>query len=282
MGKRVLLCLAAAFLVWPIGVSWSGDGPPAREEVVAFVERAVDFARTHGREKALRAFMDRQGAFVSGELYIFAYNFDGTVLSHGGQAHLVGKNLMDMRDANGIPVIAELAKLARDGGGWLYYLWPNPLVQNAVVPKLGYVEKVDDTWFLGSGTYGQAAVQKISKDELLGENLLRQVWTNLRMGRVDEVTARLAPAFQSVHPGGVRDRVAEIAYLKGLKVPTYRLDRIWATRSGSTLLVSYTVAVPGPRGDRRKGVPPSHRLSVFQETEKGWQWIAHANLKPLP
>jgi hypothetical protein len=108
--------------------------------VVAFVERAVDFARTQGREKALRAFMDRQGAFVSGELYIFAYNFDGTVISHGGQAHLVGKNLMDMKDANGVPVITELAKLAGTGAAGCITSGRTP-GQNAVVPKLGYVRR---------------------------------------------------------------------------------------------------------------------------------------------
>lgn len=37
-------------------------------------------------------------------------------------------------------------------GGWLSYHWENPATGQEE-PKLGYVTKVDDTWFLGSGLY---------------------------------------------------------------------------------------------------------------------------------
>ena len=57
-------------------------------------------------------------------------------------------------------------RLARGGSGWLYYTWPNPQHDNVQEPKLGYVEKVDDTWFLGSGTYGAAAVEPPSRAEV--------------------------------------------------------------------------------------------------------------------
>ena len=70
-----------------------------------------------------------------------------------GRAEIVGMNRTNIKDANGVFVIPELAKLAKNGGGWLKYLWANPLHNNKVEPKLGYVEKVDDTWFLGSGMY---------------------------------------------------------------------------------------------------------------------------------
>ena len=117
------------------------------------MEKAVNYAKVNGKEKALKEFTDKNGEFVKGELYIYAYDFEGTVIAHGGQPELVGKNLIGMKDANGVEVIKELVKLAKQGSGWLQYLWPNPLHNNKIEPKAGFVMKVDGTWFLGSGVY---------------------------------------------------------------------------------------------------------------------------------
>ncbi len=130
---------------------------PTKADVQAFVQEAVAFAKEKGKDVALQTFTQAGGEFHQGQLYIFAYNFDGTVIAHGGDAKLVGQNLIDMKDPKGVQVIRELVKLAQQGSGWLYYTWPNPQNNNQQEPKLGYVEKVDDTWFLGSGTYGPAA-----------------------------------------------------------------------------------------------------------------------------
>jgi signal transduction histidine kinase len=128
--------------------------PPTKEEVVSFVNEAVEYAKVNGKEKALAEFTDQNGPFVQGELYIYAYDYTGTVIAHGGNPSLVGQNLYNMQDANGVKVIQELINLARQGGGWLSYLWDNPVTgQNE--PKLGYAIAVDDTWWLGSGTYPQ-------------------------------------------------------------------------------------------------------------------------------
>jgi signal transduction histidine kinase len=49
-------------------------------------------------------------------------------------------------------VIQELIKRAKNGGGWLEYMWENPQT-GKLEKKYGYVRKVDDGWWLGSGTY---------------------------------------------------------------------------------------------------------------------------------
>jgi cytochrome c len=132
---------------------------PTRADVQAFVDKAVEYARTNGKDAALRTFTSPGGEFHRGELYIYAYDFNGTVIAHGGDKTLVGKDLIGMKDTNGVMVISELVRLAKTGSGWLMYTWPNPAHGNKQEPKLGYVVKVDDTWFLGSGTYGPAAAQ---------------------------------------------------------------------------------------------------------------------------
>jgi cytochrome c len=132
---------------------------PTQADMQAFVEKAVSYAQEKGKDPALAAFTAAGGEFHQGDLYIYAYDFSGTVLAHGGDATLVGKNLIDMKDPNGVLVIQELVRLAQQGSGWLYYTWPNPAHGNQEEPKLGYVTKVDDGWFLGSGVYGPAAIK---------------------------------------------------------------------------------------------------------------------------
>ncbi len=43
--------------------------------------------------------------------------------------------------------------LARNDGGFTYYVYPDPTRDMSPRLKLGYVAKVDDDWWLGSGIY---------------------------------------------------------------------------------------------------------------------------------
>jgi len=127
---------------------------PTKADVQDFVEAAAQFARVNGKDAALKTFTEAGGPFHQGELYIYAYDFSGTVIAHGGDKTLVGKNLIKMKDPNGVMVIKELVKTAKKGNGWVQYTWANPANGNKQEAKLGYVVKIDDTWFLGSGMYG--------------------------------------------------------------------------------------------------------------------------------
>jgi len=58
--------------------------------------------------------------------YFYVYANDGLNLVHPRQPDLVGTNLWNMRDADGIWVIRELIQRAKEGGGFQRYLWPKP------------------------------------------------------------------------------------------------------------------------------------------------------------
>ena len=168
-GKQYVVC--AGRYLGPVEGTPS-PGPSAstaatQAAVQAFVEKAVAYARINGKDKALAAFTAPGGEFHEGQLYIYAYDFSGKVIAHGGDPSLVGKNLIGMKDPNGVPVIKDLVRLARQGSGWLYYTWPNPANDDREEAKLGYVTKVDDGWFLGSGTYGPAASKPPSRGEVV-------------------------------------------------------------------------------------------------------------------
>ena len=123
-----------------------------RQDVVDFVDEAIAYGKKVGKDKAVAEFNNPKGKFVRGELYIYAYNWDGIALANGGNPALAGQNLIDMTDPNGVKVIQELIKVARAGGGWVDYVWPYPKTK-INEPKLGYADGVDSTWWLGSGIY---------------------------------------------------------------------------------------------------------------------------------
>jgi two-component system NarL family sensor kinase len=100
--------------------------------------------------------------------YFFVYDYQGNNLMHPRQPELVGRNLWDMRDANGEPTIQRLLAKARSGGGLQRYMWAKPS-SSKTAPKLGYVVPVANwNWMMGTGIYlddVDAALAKIDTQQ---------------------------------------------------------------------------------------------------------------------
>jgi cytochrome c len=121
--------------------------------MVAFVKEAVVYAQAHGKEAALYEFSKKNGSFFRGDLYIYAYDFNGTTIAHPVNPEKIGVNRLDEKDALGNYFIRELRDKASNGSGFVEYYYINPVHNNTVEKKLGYVEKAGDDWWLGSGIY---------------------------------------------------------------------------------------------------------------------------------
>jgi polar amino acid transport system substrate-binding protein len=124
-----------------------------KEQMVAFVKEAVAYAHSHDKATALAEFSNRSGSFVRGDLYLYAYDFNGTTIAHPVNPEKIGVNRLYETDALGNFFIYDLRAAAINGSGFDEYYYINPVHNNRVEKKLGYVEKVDDTWWLGSGIY---------------------------------------------------------------------------------------------------------------------------------
>ena len=123
------------------------------DELIVYVDEALQFAQENGKEKALEVYNDPEGNFTRDERYIFAYDYDGQNLALPHQPELVGTNRIDAQDPNGVYFIQQIIDVAKNGDGFTYYVYPDP--SNNMTPelKLSYVMDVDGTWFLGSGIY---------------------------------------------------------------------------------------------------------------------------------
>lgn len=119
------------------------------ETLVAFVDSAVAYAKANGQKKALAEFNNPHGSFIQGELYIYAYAFNGTTLAHPVNPEAVGK----LREgANGV-FVKEMGAVVRNGSGYYRFVYVNPLHNNTLESKLGYGAPIDDDWWIGSGVY---------------------------------------------------------------------------------------------------------------------------------
>jgi cytochrome c len=118
----------------------------------ALVEKAVAFYKANGKDKAVAAFNDPKGEFVKGDLYIFMMDGNCNTLAHGANAKLVGKNVAELKDADGKLFMKEMAAMAKKGGGWVDYKWSNPQTKK-IQAKSSYVMPLGDGFFVGCGIY---------------------------------------------------------------------------------------------------------------------------------
>jgi cytochrome c len=124
-----------------------------KEEMVAFVKEAVAYAKQNGKEKSLAEFSNRNGSFFRGELYIYAYDINGTTIAHPVNPEKIGVNRLNEKDTKGNLFIQDLREAAVNGTGFATYYYINPAHNNTEEKKLGYAMSVDPRWWIGSGIY---------------------------------------------------------------------------------------------------------------------------------
>ncbi len=124
------------------------------DEAKAMTEKAAAFLSANGPQKAFAAFTQGTDGFKDRDLYVFVYNDSGICQAHGGTPALVGKNLLELKDFTGFPIIRKI--VAVKDAEWIDYLWKSP-ASGKVEKKHAYIKRVGD-FTLGVGAYlGQAS-----------------------------------------------------------------------------------------------------------------------------
>lgn len=124
----------------------------AYSSVIAIVEGASDVNDPAVKKQVadqLRALS--YGAEKDG--YVFAYDYTGVGYVNRPKPSLEGKNLIDLKDKNGVLIIKELIDAAKAGGGFVTYVWNKPS-KAADVEKLSYAVALPKlNWMIGTGFY---------------------------------------------------------------------------------------------------------------------------------
>jgi cytochrome c len=125
-----------------------------REEAIAMVERAVALYEAEGVDALIAAIMDSGNAgFHDRDLYPVLLDFEHNMLAHGAKAALVGKNLANFTDIDGVKINQEAQKVATtEGAGWISYKWQNPTT-NQIEQKATYVTGIGGDMWVGVGVY---------------------------------------------------------------------------------------------------------------------------------
>lgn len=142
--KKLLAGFVYIFFALTFAGTALGAEKGTAEEAVSMVKKAIDYLKKNGKEKAFAEFSNGSGPFKDRDLYITVMDTTGKMLVHGANPKLNGKNLIDMKDADGKYFVKEYIELAKSKGtGWIDFKWPNPVTQ-AIEQKSVYFEKVDD------------------------------------------------------------------------------------------------------------------------------------------
>jgi two-component system NarL family sensor kinase len=122
----------------------------ATRAIAHLYESGRDDQATQNEAKSIISKLDYGGD----DGYFFIYDLQGTNLMHPRLPELVGRNLWELKDANGNPTIQRLLFRAQQPeGGFERYLWEKPSTHK-VAPKLGYVVTLERWgWMLGTGLY---------------------------------------------------------------------------------------------------------------------------------
>lgn len=147
--------LSAVLLVMGVFGPSFADDRGVKEDASAMVEKGLAHIKKVGAEQAYKDFSDKANAdWHQKDVYLFCYDFKAVNTCHGANAALVGKDLSEMKTADGQFLIKNMVALTREkGSGWISYEWSHPQTKK-VEPKQAFVKRVPGTdAFIGAGIY---------------------------------------------------------------------------------------------------------------------------------
>ena len=168
--SRILIGVAAlAGFISALQPAFAHDGGISAREVLdretlkAFVQAAKNHVEGITDSAQVDVFMEDQ--WRAGSIYVYIFNDEGLFHWHGVNASLVGRNLVDVQDLNGVRYVQRLIDAAKSGGGYVEYHFDDPSVtgdEGAGSAKVSYAETFtsplpdlypDQTVIIGSGFY---------------------------------------------------------------------------------------------------------------------------------
>lgn len=153
MCKRSTVFLLAAMAASVADCALAADRCMSAE-AKTMADKAIAAVKAQGPEKAYGEFSQKDNAaWHNKDCYVFVVKYDGSVGAHGGNPALVGKNVLEMKDADGEPFQKKMIEQAKKGAGWVDYKWSNPLTKE-IAPKTTYVLPIaGQDALLGVGVY---------------------------------------------------------------------------------------------------------------------------------
>lgn len=114
----------------------------SKDEALALVDAALVHIKKVGAEKAFDDFTNDKSAWTKKDLYVFVNDLEGVARANGGNAKLIGKSLIALKDQNGKEFAKEMQTVATTKGeGWVDYDWFSPAAKK-VENKSSFVKRI--------------------------------------------------------------------------------------------------------------------------------------------
>lgn len=126
MNRQTSKLFAAAALA----LAAAAPAHATKEDAQGLLKAALAEIKAKGLEAA-SAGITAGGPWVKGTTYVFVADTKAvTILGHAVNGKLVGKSLIDVKDATGKPFVQEqLAIVKKDGSGSVTMRWMNPVTK---------------------------------------------------------------------------------------------------------------------------------------------------------
>ncbi len=125
---------------------------PAEKDAIAMVEKGAAFMKSSGKDEMIKRINAKDADYVQGPLYLTMRDTKGVILANPVNAAMIGKDLVDVPDADGKLFRREILELAKKKGkGWVDYKFKNP-ASSKVEAKTTYIYAVGDVT-LEAGIY---------------------------------------------------------------------------------------------------------------------------------
>lgn len=126
------------------------DDNPA--DAIAMVEKGLVYMQKNGKDALVQEINNKTPDFINGSIYLYVRGLDGIVIAHPINPKLIGKNMLDLPDADGKYYRKEIIALAKSKGkGWVDYRYNNP-VSKQIENKTTYIFRSNDV-ILEAGIY---------------------------------------------------------------------------------------------------------------------------------
>ena len=118
-----------------------------RADAIAMVEKGISYAQKNGKEALIKEINNKSPEFIHGDIYLYLRELNGVIIAHPINPKLIGKNMLDLPDADGKYYRKEIIELAKTKGkGWVDYRYNNPVTKQQE-NKSTYIFKNDDLIF---------------------------------------------------------------------------------------------------------------------------------------
>ncbi len=141
--KKSFILLLNIFILGYSNLGWAAERG-TKLEAEAMVKKAVAYIKTNGKEKGLAEINKPKGQFVDRDLYVFVIDTGGKSLANPSNPKMVGKDMSQLKDADGKYINKERIEIAlKHGKGWDDYKWVNP-VSKKIALKSAYFKRLGE------------------------------------------------------------------------------------------------------------------------------------------